>query len=313
MNISNSSTDGENTASKILNKVPQITILFWIIKILTTGMGEVMSDFLTSLGSPQRRLAGSSSGVGQAAAGAGQAPMGSLPNMGSQSAFGMSSRMLIPMAIVGVILIITMVIQIRSRRYVAWKYWLNVSVVAIFGTIAADIVHIGFVQSTIMYLIILAVILITWFIVERTLSVHSINTLRRELFYWATVLATFAMGTALGDMTATNLDLGTLVSGFMFVGLIAIPAIAYKVFHANEIFCFWFAYIITRPLGASFADWMSDGREGLGWGKGYVSLGLTVIIIALVVFQVIRDKKKNTTGKQINKGISLHNLPAKNS
>lgn len=267
-----------------LNKVPQITIIFWIIKLLTTGMGEVAADFFSSLGRQPMQMP--SAGMGQIRAGS-AANMAGPPSGGG----GMDQSMLLVMAIVGVVLIITMVIQISSSRYVPWKYWLNVSVIAIFGTLAADAVKLGFIASTSIYMALLAIILITWFVVERTLSVHNITTLRRELFYWATVLASFAMGTALGDLTAMNFNLGNLVSGFMFVGLFAIPAIAYKAFHVNEVFCFWFAYILTRPLGASFADWMANDRSGLGWGKGYVSLALTAIIITLVAYISIKQHK----------------------
>jgi uncharacterized membrane-anchored protein len=184
-----------------------------------------------------------------------------------------------------------MTLQIKSRRYVPWKYWLNVVAVAIFGTAAADAVHFGYVISTTIFAAILAIILITWYIVEKTLSVHSISTLRREIFYWATVLATFMLGTALGDLTAMNLNLGYLASGFMFIGLIAVPALAYKLFGMNEVFAFWFAYIITRPLGASFADWLASDRGGLGLGTGLVSLVSTIIIITFVVYISFTNKK----------------------
>ncbi|MDD2542697.1 MAG: hypothetical protein PHH28_16885 [Desulfuromonadaceae bacterium] len=273
------------------NKVPQITILFWVIKLLSTGMGEVASDFINSLG--RSNLMAQDGGSGQFQANF-QPPAGFQPGMGGNSGGGFDSSRLIVLGIMGAVLIATMIIQITSRRHVAWKYWLNVVVVAIFGTAAADAIGLGFIASTSIFAIVLAIILVTWFIVEKTLSIHSINTLRRELFYWITVIATFAMGTALGDMTAQNLDLGNLISGLMFVGIIAVPAIAYKVFHANEIVCFWFAYIVTRPLGASFADWMANERDGLGWGRGYVTLALTAIIIALVAYLQIKDNRKNT-------------------
>ena len=136
----------------------------------------------------------------------------------------------------------------------------------------------------------LSIILITWYAMERTLDVHNITTLRREIFYWATVLATFMLGTALGDFTAMSLNLGNLVSGFMFIGLIAIPALAYKVFGMNEVFAFWFAYIITRPLGASFADWLVITSRGLGTGP--VSLVSIIIIIALVAYVSFTIEKK---------------------
>jgi uncharacterized membrane-anchored protein len=263
----------------ILNKVPQVSIMFWIIKLLSTLMGEATSDFLSHIGM-QDHQGGPPPGMDQGAADA------------AGSAMHMSLTISPFMVVMTIILIITMVIQIKSRCYVPWKYWLNVVAVAIFGTAAADALDANFIISTALFGTILAIILIAWYVVEKTLDVHGINTLRRELFYWATVIATFMLGTALGDMTARNLDLGNLVSGFMFIGLIAIPAVGNKLFGMNEIFAFWFAYIITRPLGASFADWLSFGHDGgLGLGNGLVSAVSTIIIIALVVYISFPSKK----------------------
>ncbi|MFL0198477.1 hypothetical protein ACJDU8_23380 [Clostridium sp. WILCCON 0269] len=275
MKISMSKTLSNTPEQHALNKVPQVSIMFWIIKLLSTGMGEATSDFLSHLG------------------------IHSPPGM-TQSAAGPISHMALSfspfMAVMTVVLIITMILQIKSHRHVPWKYWLNVVSVAVFGTAAADAVHVGFVMSTTIFGAILVIVLIAWYAVEKTLSVHSIYTLRREIFYWATVVSTFMLGTALGDMTAENLNLGNLISGFMFIGLIAVPAVAYKLFGMNEIFCFWFGYIITRPLGASFADWLSYGHDrGLGLGSGPVSLVSTITIIALVVYVSFTHKKEKDT------------------
>ncbi|WP_407309869.1 hypothetical protein [Desulfosporosinus sp. SB140] len=264
--------------------------MFWIIKLLSTFMGEAASDFLSSLG---EQHGAPPQGMDHAA--------GSLANIGFHPNFAMSngpggpqSGMSISftpfMGIMCAVLIITMILQIRSKRYVPWKYWLNVAAVAVFGTAAADAVHLGSLMITsAVFAAILAIVLITWYVTEKTLNVHNINTLRREIFYWATVLATFMLGTALGDFTAWSLQLGTLVSGFMFIGLIAVPAIAYKWFGMNEVFAFWFAYIITRPLGASFADWLAHDR---GLGTGPVSLAATIIILALVAYVSFSTKKE---------------------
>jgi uncharacterized membrane-anchored protein len=139
---------------------------------------------------------------------------------------------------------------------------------------------------TILYAVILAIVFLVWHRSEGTLSIHSIYTKRREAFYWATVLATFALGTATGDMTATTLHLGYFASGLLFIGLIAIPAIAYRYFGMNEVLAFWIAYVLTRPLGASFADWMAvePSRGGLGLGTG----GASLILLALVLLAVAR-------------------------
>lgn len=242
------------------NKVPEITAFFWIIKILTTGMGEVTSDFLATHIDP-----------------------------------------VIAVAFTGICLIAALAVQLLIRKYVPWIYWLNVVMVSIFGTMAADVLHVGlgisYIVSTTFFVIVLAVIFVTWYASEKTLSIHSIFTRRREIFYWATILSTFALGTAAGDMTASTMHLGYFFSGVMFAIIIAIPAIAYLKFGMNEIFTFWFAYIITRPLGASFADWMGvpSSRGGLGIGTGLVSLGLTVIILCLVGYMAVSRKDINDT------------------
>ncbi|SMC20113.1 Uncharacterized membrane-anchored protein [Clostridium acidisoli DSM 12555] len=242
------------------NKVPEITAYFWIIKVLATGMGEVASDYLAHQLNP-----------------------------------------VIAVAIAGFGLVASLALQFSVRRYVAWIYWLNVVMVSIFGTMAADVLHVGFgipyIVSSIFFVVALVIIFVTWYLSEKTLSIHSVYTRRREFFYWATVLATFALGTAVGDMTATTMNFGYLFSGVLFTILIAIPALAYSLFGINEIFTFWFAYIVTRPLGASFADWMgvTSSRGGLGLGTGAVSLGLAIIILGLVCYLAItrKDIKNN--------------------
>jgi len=220
-----------------------------VIKVLTTGMGETTSDFLVHrLGPPPAVLIGA-------------------------AAFSAA-----------------LWLQLRAGRYSAWIYWLAVAMVGVFGTMAADVLHVGlgipYVVSTTFYAIVLTAVFVTWQRSELTLSIHSILTRRRELFYWAAVLATFALGTAAGDMTARTLGLGYLGSGVMFAALIAVPAVAYWRFGMNAILAFWFAYIVTRPLGASFADWLAvpHSRGGLGFGYGPVSLVLAVLIVGFVAY-----------------------------
>jgi uncharacterized membrane-anchored protein len=257
-------------------------------------MGEAASDFLSHLGS-KGQMGGPPPGMNNGAADS-LANMGHGPG-GAQSGISISFTPF--MGIMCAVLIITMILQIRSKRYVPWKYWLNVAVVAIFGTAAADAVHFGSkIMSSVVFGAILAFVLIAWYAVEKNLSVHNITTIRREIFYWATVMATFMLGTAIGDFTAFSMNLGTLGSGFLFIGLIAIPALAHKFFHMNEIFAFWFAYIITRPLGASFADWL-DGRDGLNLGTGQVSVVAIIIIIALVVYISFGGKKAKVDAKDL--------------
>jgi uncharacterized membrane-anchored protein len=193
----------------------------------------------------------------------------------------------VPLMLIG--LVWTLRRQFRAERYDAWTYWAVVVMVAIFGTSAADALHVGlgipYLASSAFYAVVLAIVFAAWYRSEGTLSIHSIYTKRREAFYWATVLATFALGTAAGDMTATTLSLGFFGSGLMFLGLMAIPLVGYRWFGMSEVLAFWIAYVLTRPLGASFADWMAvePSRGGLGLGTGGVSL-----ILAAAVFLLVR-------------------------
>ena len=237
------------------SKVPLITIYFWIIKLLTTAMGEATSDYMVRAINPVTAVL-----------------------------FGFIG------------FVIAMVLQLRAKRYVAWIYWLAVAMVAVFGTQAADVLHIKFhvpyAASTAFYSVVLSVIFIVWYRVERTLSIHSIRTPRRELFYWATVLATFALGTATGDLTARTLNLGYLVSGIWFSVVFAVVAVAHWKFRLNPILAFWICYVLTRPVGASFADYVAFPHSvgGLGVGHGPVALFLTFLIVIFVGYLTVTRK-----------------------
>jgi uncharacterized membrane-anchored protein len=236
-------------ARRPFSKVPEITVIFWLIKILSTAMGEATSDCLDHRLGPAVTVALEFSGF----------------------AFALW-------------------LQFRTNRYVPWVYWSAVSMVAVFGTMAADSLHAGgipFAVSTSLYAIVLAVVLFAWYRREGTLSIHSIYTIHRERFYWGTVFATFALGTATGDLTASTLHLGFLTSGLLFAAIFAIPAIGYWRFGLNPIFGFWFAYIVTRPLGASFADWFASANHGLGFSTGPVSLTLAAAILILVAYLAV--------------------------
>lgn len=243
------------SARHILRKVPEITIIFWVVKLLTTAMGEATSDYLV---------------------------------------FRINSYVAVGLGFIA--LVVALWLQFAVRRYIPWIYWLAVAMVAVFGTMAADVLHIQFgipyVVTTSFFAIILAVVFIVWQKSEKTLSIHNITTRRRELFYWATVLATFALGTAAGDMTATTLGLGYFSSGLLFTGLIAIPALGYWLFGLGEVAAFWAAYVLTRPIGASFADWLGKPKSvgGLGLGDGFVSLVLAVLIICFVGYMSFNRK-----------------------
>jgi uncharacterized membrane-anchored protein len=237
---------------RTLSKLPEIIVLFWVTKVLTTGMGEAASDYLVS-----------------------------------------HYARVVAVAIGFLAFAAALAWQLWVRRYVVWVYWLAVAMVAVFGTMAADALHIGlgipYAVSSAFYAGVLGAIFILWQRTEGTLSIHSIHTPRRELFYWATVLATFALGTAVGDMTASTLKLGYFDSGLLFTGLIAVPAIAYWRFGMNAILAFWFAYVLTRPLGASFADWLDKSRRlgGLALGDGTVAVISALVIAGFVAFLAI--------------------------
>ena len=227
--------------------MPEITVWFWIIKGLSTAMGEASSDYLVH---------------------------------------AMAPALAVLLGLAG--FVVALVIQFKMERYVAWSYWLAVVMVGIFGTMAADVLHVGlgvpYTASTILYAVVLAAVFVGWQRTEKTLSIHSIDTPRRELFYWATVVATFAMGTALGDFTAYTLHLGYFPSAILFAGIITIPAIGYRWLRWNAVFAFWFAYVITRPLGASIADGLAKPKAsgGLGLGDGFV----VVVVGALIIVSV---------------------------
>jgi uncharacterized membrane-anchored protein len=232
-------------------KVPEITLAFWVIKLLTTAGGEATSDYL-SLGS---HLVGAVVETG--------------------------------------LLVIGLVWQFRVRRYTAAAYWFLAFAIAIFGTGVSDTLHltvgIPYAGTTLLWAVVLAGIFIVWYRSERTLSIHSIITRRREMFYWATVFATFALGTALGDFTATTLGLGYFGSVVLFFVVILIPAIAWRGFGLNAIVAFWSAYVVTRPLGASVADYVSKptSLSGVGFGDGRTALIAAVAVAVGVAYLAV--------------------------
>ncbi|WP_374205213.1 hypothetical protein [Streptomyces sp. CMSTAAHL-2] len=206
---------------------------------------------------------------------------------------GMSTEHVLPAAgLGGLAFVAALVLQFAVRRYVAWIYWTAIVMVSVFGTMAADVLHVGlgvpYALSAPLFLIALAAVFALWYASERTLSIHTVRTRRREGFYRAAVLATFALGTAAGDLTA-SMGLGYLGSAVLFAVAIAVPALAHRGGALGAVTAFWAAYVITRPLGASLADWMADptARGGLGWGLGPVTLSWTVAIVAFVAFRAL--------------------------
>ena len=238
----------------MLNKVPLITLFFWIIKILATTVGETGADFLNF-------------------------------NLG----FGLTLTSLLA----AVLLVAALVIQFRQDRYVPWVYWIAVVFLSVVGTLITDNLSDNFgvslYTSTAVFAVALALTFIVWFRSENTLSIHAITTTRREAFYWAAILFTFALGTAAGDLVSEQLGLGYALSGLIFGGIIALVTLGYYAFRLNSVFAFWAAYVLTRPLGASIGDFLTQAHKdgGLALSTTSVSAAFLVIIVALVTYLTV--------------------------
>jgi uncharacterized membrane-anchored protein len=232
-------------------KVPEVIFLFWVVKILTTAGGEATSDYLKKYGN----FKGGGAEV--------------------------------------VLFIVGLVLQFATRRYAAFAYWFFAYAIAVIGTGVSDFLHldvgIPYAGTTLLWLAVLLFIFFVWYRDEGTLSIHSITSQRREAYYWATVFATFALGTALGDYTATSLNLGYLASGVLFTVVILIPALAHWRFGLNGIAAFWMSYVVTRPLGASFADYISKPRNisGIDFGDGPTAAVFALAVVVVVIYLAI--------------------------
>jgi uncharacterized membrane-anchored protein len=232
-------------------KVPEVIFVFWVVKILTTAGGEATSDYLKTWGN----IRGGAAEVS--------------------------------------VFLVGLVLQFGARRYRAFAYWFLAFAIAIFGTGVADFlhldVHIPYGGTTLLWAAVLGAVFWLWHRSEGTLSIHSITTQRREAFYWATVFATFALGTALGDFTATSLNLGYLASGIAFGVVILLPALAWWRLGLNSIAAFWMSYVVTRPLGASFADYVSKPRalSGANFGDGPTAVAFAVAVFVLVTYLAV--------------------------
>jgi uncharacterized membrane-anchored protein len=240
---------------QMLNKVPEVTFFFWIIKVMCTTVGETAADYLNI-------------------------------NLG----FGLTNTTYFTGALLAVLLLA----QFQLRRYIPLVYWSAVVVISVFGTLITDNLtdryNVPLTTSTAVFAVALAAVFTAWYAVERTLSIHAIVTTRREAFYWLAVLFTFALGTAAGDLTAEKADLGYAVSIAIFGGAIAAVAIAHYVLKLNPILSFWLAYILTRPLGASIGDEMSQNSHkygGLGLGTTGTSSIFLACILGLVAFLTV--------------------------
>jgi len=253
---------------RMMNKVPEITLYFWVIKILCTTVGETAADFLNA-----------------------------------KLGLGLTGTSLV----MGTLLVIALIYQFRYRKYVPSIYWLAVVLISVVGTLITDNLTDNFgvplATTTIVFAILLTVTFTVWYAIEKTLSIHSINTLRRESFYWLAILFTFALGTAAGDLAAEALKLGYLTSLLIFAGLIALVTGVYYLVQTasggvkpgettNSVVAFWLAYILTRPLGASIGDYMSQARHvgGLGLGTTITSALFLAAILAVVIFLTLTKR-----------------------
>ena len=265
MSTSSQTLLSENSPSKqskypsMLNKVPEITLVFWLIKMMSTTVGETAADFMIfnfKLGLPTTSL------------------------------------------IMTALFLIALTIQLKAKDYIPWKYWLTVVFVSVLGTLITDNMTdnlgIPLSVSTIGFSMVLAVVFAIWYAREKTLSIHHVDTFSRELFYWVAILATFALGTAAGDWFAEGLKIGYQNSTLIFASGIALIAAGFYALKLNNIWCFWLAYILTRPLGAALGDWLSQPIKngGLGLGVTSISIVFLMMIVGLVGYETYKEGVK---------------------
>lgn len=246
---------------RVLNKVPAVTVAFWTIKVLATTVGETCADFLnTKLG---LGLTGTS-------------------------------------VVMGALFLIALIVQLTRRRYVPGVYWTVVVLVSVVGTLVTDNLtdnlHVPLETTTIVFAVALAIVFATWYARERTLSVHEIRTRPREAFYWSAILCTFALGTAAGDLISEQFQLGYPVATALFVSIIALTAVAYYVFKIDGVLAFWIAYVMTRPLGASLGDLLSQSKADGGLGFGTTMT--TVVFLAIILLLVVREQRNVRDGER---------------
>jgi uncharacterized membrane-anchored protein len=247
----------KNHIKEMLNKVPEITIYFWIIKILCTTVGETAADFLNT-------------------------------NLN----LGLTGTSLV----MGILLVVALVFQFKSKKYLPTIYWLAVVLISIVGTLITDNLTDNFGISlqltTGIFALLLAGVFTIWYKSEKTLSIHTIVTTKRERFYWAVILFTFALGTASGDLLAEKFNFGYLLSACIFAGAIVIVYGAYKIFNINAVLAFWIAYVLTRPLGASIGDYLSQDRTDGGLGLGTMATSILFLFAILTTVMYLVHTKK---------------------
>lgn len=243
----------------LLNKVPEITVYFWIIKILCTTVGETGADFLNT---------------------------------------NLNLGLTITTFVMSLFLCITLFFQFKANKYKPSIYWLAVVLLSVVGTLITDNLTdnfgISLKTTSIIFSVILTLVFIVWYKVEKTLSIHSIRTLKRESFYWLAILFTFALGTATGDLLAETFSVGYPLSAILFGGLIGLTYVSYKCFNLNAVFAFWVTYILTRPLGASIGDYLSQDKSDGGLGFGTTTTSILFLIITLITVVYLTHTKKDT-------------------
>jgi uncharacterized membrane-anchored protein len=260
---------GAPTARQLLNKVPEVTVWFWVIKILATTVGETFADFLAGLG------------------------------------LGLGGTTVV----MTLVLLVALVAQFRARRYVPGIYWSTVVLISVVGTLITDNLTdrlgVPLVVSTVVFAVALALTFAVWYAQEKTLSIHSIVTRRREAYYWLAILFTFALGTAAGDLVAEKVGIGYWPTALIVAVLIAAVAVSHLVLRANAVLTFWIAYVLTRPLGASLGDGLSQPRAdgGLGLGTTVTSLLFLVVILAVVSYLSV-TKRDQTPPVELDEAVA---------
>jgi uncharacterized membrane-anchored protein len=251
-------TTSDSNFEKLVNRVPEVTLVFWILKILATTVGETAADVLSTT-------------------------------------FKLGT--VVTSYVMAVFLLISLVFQLRARRYVPPVYWIVVVFISVVGTLISDnlVDNLGVPLATtsLIFTVALVAVFIIWYLSEHTLSVHTIYTVGRELFYWAAILFTFSLGTSAGDLLSERLGLGYPLSAVMFAAAIALIYIAYRVRVMNEVLAFWLAYILTRPLGASIGDLLTQEKDAGGLGLGTIPISVVCLLgIVVGVFYLSRQEKK---------------------
>ena len=255
-------THGTNSDFKqMLSRVPEVTFYFWVIKVLATTVGETAADFL---------------------------------------AVNLNFGITVTSYLMSALLVVSLVVQFMAKKYVPWKYWLVVVLVSIVGTLITDNLvdnmGVSLETTTFVFSIALGLTFLAWFVSEKTLSIHSVYTFKREIFYWLTILFTFALGTAAGDLLSEGSGLGYDTAGMIFAAGIVAVTIAYYFLKMNAVLAFWLAYILTRPLGASMGDLLSKpvAENGIGMGTVGTSALFVTVIFSLVLFLTITKKDQIT-------------------